>query len=188
MHEIIIFLYTADSSSRWVNIILDSQGHFCVMIRTITEPIQTFLIFSPKASTKGQKCDTQTEHDRRNRFSNSTSARNHNLFGSFPTPAPHSNESAVSQPDVSPVLFSSLVHRGHPHLPVPFGPPIVNQRLVLQRREKEEEGESEAAQFLPGQMQGDETYQVLDGFLVLIDLSQRLVVSLDFVYVLSQVL
>lgn len=42
-------------------------------------------------------------------------------------------ETADLSADVSPVLFGSFVHRGHPYLPVPFGPSVVNERLILER-------------------------------------------------------
>lgn len=89
------------------------------------------------------------------------------------------------QPHISPVLFGSFVHRGHPYLPVAFGSPVLTESLILQEKWKEW-NQSEGAEFNEGEKRA--AHQVFYRFLVLVYFSQRLVVSLHFVDVLSQVL
>lgn len=115
---------------------------------------------------------------------------------------------SISQTDVrsdgSPVLFGSFVHRGHAHLAVTFRSPVVTQGLVLRggerKRQCEKGGEIEAKHLeeqlviweekkKPRQQPKKQvSHQVFNGFLVLVYFSQRLVVPLDFIDVLSQIL
>lgn len=105
--------------------------------------------------------------------------------------------------DGSPVLFGSFVHRGHAHLAVTLGPPVVTQGLVLRGGERKRQCENRAkkktieAKHLDEQLviwkekkqnKKQVSHQVFNGFLVLVYFSERLVVPLDFIDVLSQIL
>lgn len=134
--------------------------------------------------------------------SNSTLAKSKTYSGSFPTAASDSSLTALSQsvfqsnsrqPEFSPVLFSPFVHCGHSYFPITFGSAVGTQSLILWRKRQTKMGDCDCEALWKWDQhliiwKKQVAYQVFNGSLILIYFSQRLIVSLDFVDVLSQVL
>lgn len=67
------------------------------------------------------------------------------------------------QSDISPVLFSSFVHRGHPYLPVTFWSPVVSQRLILQEKKEKDGLRSDRNQAFPKYCEVEISFSSLGG-------------------------